>query len=133
MLVRFALGVSVWAGLALVQAIFWSLLYPGIVEDKLAQFTDICSIANIRQETQGTATIARSDRNSNITCSSFLPRFFLFAIFVKLLFVSSTFFSFLLFCHPFFYSFLPFFYFVSSFLLYFSTFLYNYFRFLLCS
>jgi hypothetical protein len=48
--VRFALGVSVWAGLAVVQALFWSLVYPGLVEDKLAQFTDICSIANIRQD-----------------------------------------------------------------------------------
>jgi hypothetical protein len=47
---RFALGVSVWAGLAVVQALFWSLVYPGLVEDKLAQFTDICSIANIRQD-----------------------------------------------------------------------------------
>jgi hypothetical protein len=40
----------VWAGLAVVQALFWSLVYPGLVEDKLAQFTDICSIANIRQD-----------------------------------------------------------------------------------
>jgi len=44
---RFALGVSLWAGLAAVQAVFWVVVYSGAVEDKLAQFTDVCSLANI--------------------------------------------------------------------------------------
>jgi hypothetical protein len=52
---RFALGVSVWGGLALIQTLFWCLIYPAIVEDKLAQFTDICSIANIRQDSRSIA------------------------------------------------------------------------------
>jgi len=38
----------VWAGLGMLQVLFWCLVYPALVEDKLAQFTDICSIANIR-------------------------------------------------------------------------------------
>lgn len=44
---RFALGVSIYAGLALLQVIFWCGFYANVVEDKLQQFTDVCSLANI--------------------------------------------------------------------------------------
>ena len=44
---RLALGVAVWLGLALLQSVFWVGIYTGVVEDKLAQFTDVCSISNI--------------------------------------------------------------------------------------
>ena len=38
---------AVWVGVALVQAVFWAGLYSGLVEDKLVQFTDVCSVSNI--------------------------------------------------------------------------------------
>ena len=44
---RLALGTAIWLGLALAQSVFWVGLYSGVVEDKLAQFTDVCSISNI--------------------------------------------------------------------------------------
>ncbi|XP_023349212.1 meckelin [Eurytemora carolleeae] len=44
---RFALGVSIWAGISVFQTLFWVGVYAPIIENKLAQFTDICSLANI--------------------------------------------------------------------------------------
>ena len=44
---RLALGVAIWMAVAIVQTVFWVGLYGGMVEDKLAQFTDVCSISNI--------------------------------------------------------------------------------------
>ena len=44
---RLALGVAIWLGLALLQSVFWVGIYNGAVEDKLAQFTDVCSLSNI--------------------------------------------------------------------------------------
>ena len=46
---RFAIGVSIWAAISVVQTLFWVGVYAPVVEDKLAQFTDICSLANIRK------------------------------------------------------------------------------------
>ena len=40
-------GVAIWLAVALVQSLFWVGVYSGLVEDKLVQFTDVCSIANI--------------------------------------------------------------------------------------
>ena len=48
-LFRFALGVSIWAGISVFQTLFWVGVYAPIIENKLAQFTDICSLANIRK------------------------------------------------------------------------------------
>jgi meckelin len=44
---RFALGVSIYACIALFQVVFWCGLYTNVIEDKLEQFTDVCSLANI--------------------------------------------------------------------------------------
>ena len=44
---RFALGVIVYASAAILQVIFWCGIYPGVVENKLEQFTDVCSLCNI--------------------------------------------------------------------------------------
>ena len=44
---RLGLGVAIWLGLALIQSVFWVGIYTGAVEDKLAQFTDVCSLSNI--------------------------------------------------------------------------------------
>lgn len=44
---RFSLGVSIYASLALIQIVFWCGLYNNLIEDKLQQFTDVCSLANI--------------------------------------------------------------------------------------
>nr|XP_040580158.1 meckelin-like [Lepeophtheirus salmonis] len=44
---RFALSVSVYGSVALVQVAFWRGIYTSLIEDKLEQFLDICSLANI--------------------------------------------------------------------------------------
>ena len=44
---RLALGASIYILVSLVQIIFWCGIYNGCVEDKLQQFTDVCSLANI--------------------------------------------------------------------------------------
>ena len=44
---RFALGVAVYAAVALLQVVFWCFLVNNLVEDKLKQFGDLCSLANI--------------------------------------------------------------------------------------
>jgi meckelin len=44
---RFALIVCIYAGVAIIQAIFWCGIYAWFVEDSLQQFIDVCSIANI--------------------------------------------------------------------------------------
>ena len=38
---------AIWLAVALVQSLFWVGVYSGLVEDKLVQFTDVCSISNI--------------------------------------------------------------------------------------
>ena len=35
------------AAISIVQVVFWCGLYATTVEDKLEQFTDVCSLANI--------------------------------------------------------------------------------------
>ena len=44
---RFALGVAIYASIALGQIVLWCGLYNNLIEDKLQQFTDVCSLANI--------------------------------------------------------------------------------------
>lgn len=44
---RFALAVVVYLGVAFVQVIFWTLIYAGLVENKMEQFADVCSLSNI--------------------------------------------------------------------------------------
>ena len=44
---RLALGVAVYAALSLLQVVFWCGIYTNLVEDKLSQFGDLCSLANI--------------------------------------------------------------------------------------
>ena len=44
---RFSLGVAIYASIALCQIILWCGIYNNLVEDKLEQFTDVCSLANI--------------------------------------------------------------------------------------
>ena len=38
---------AIWLAVTLVQSLFWVGVYSGLVEDKLVQFTDVCSISNI--------------------------------------------------------------------------------------
>ena len=38
---------AIWLAVALIQSLFWVGVYSGLVEDKLVQFTDVCSISNI--------------------------------------------------------------------------------------
>ena len=44
---RLALALAVWLATALLQSVLWVGLYSALLEDKLAQFTDICSLSNI--------------------------------------------------------------------------------------
>ncbi len=44
---RFALFASIYAGVAIIQAIFWCGIYNNVADDALQQFVDMCSIANI--------------------------------------------------------------------------------------
>eukprot|EP00094_Tigriopus_californicus_P012053 TCALIF_11646-PA protein Name:"Similar to Tmem67 Meckelin (Rattus norvegicus)" AED:0.11 eAED:0.11 QI:708/0.75/0.55/1/1/1/9/0/735 len=44
---RFALAVVIYMGVALIQALFWTLIYAGVVENKMEQFADVCSLSNI--------------------------------------------------------------------------------------
>ena len=44
---RFALGVAVYAAVALTQVVFWCGIFTNLIEDKLKQFADLCSLANI--------------------------------------------------------------------------------------
>ena len=44
---RLALGVSVYAAVSLVQVVFWCGIFTYLIEDKLKQFADLCSLANI--------------------------------------------------------------------------------------
>ena len=44
---RFALGVAIYASIALGQIVLWCGIYNNLIEDKLQQFTDVCSLANI--------------------------------------------------------------------------------------
>jgi len=44
---RFALGSCVYLAVAIAQVLFWSALYTCFIEDKLDQFVDVCSLANI--------------------------------------------------------------------------------------
>ncbi len=44
---RFALGCAVYLAVAVFQAVFWGGFWNGCIEDKLEQFTDVCSLANI--------------------------------------------------------------------------------------
>ena len=44
---RFSLGVAIYISIALGQIILWCGFYNHLIEDKLEQFTDVCSLANI--------------------------------------------------------------------------------------
>ena len=44
---RFSLGVAIYISIALGQIILWCGIYNNLIEDKLEQFTDVCSLANI--------------------------------------------------------------------------------------
>ena len=44
---RLALAVLVYAAIAIFQALFWCGVYVLLVEDKLQQCTDVCSLANV--------------------------------------------------------------------------------------
>ena len=44
---RFSLGVAIYISIALGQIIIWCGFYNHLIEDKLEQFTDVCSLANI--------------------------------------------------------------------------------------
>eukprot|EP01137_Pigoraptor_chileana_P006844 Opistho-2@51672 len=44
---RFAVATSIWLGLALVQLLYNYFIYERFVEDKIGQFSDLCSVSNV--------------------------------------------------------------------------------------